>query len=79
MSIRCEFTELKSQACLSIRLRTSAQELPDVFAKGFADIARYMQERKAEPAGCAFAIYYNLDMRDLDVEFGYPVPVRLRR
>jgi len=73
MSIKCEFTEIRSQACLSIRLRTSAAERSDVFSRGYGAIAQYMQECKVEPAGCPFAIYYNLDMRGLDVEFGFPV------
>ncbi|MFT4994847.1 MAG: effector-binding domain-containing protein [Paraglaciecola sp.] len=77
MSIKCEFTELRSQPCLSIRLRTGAAELPDAFARGYADIALYIKECKVEAAGCPFAIYYNLDMRNLDVEFGFPVPVKL--
>jgi effector-binding domain-containing protein len=73
MSIRCEFTQLAPQPSLSIRLRTSSAELPEVFAKGYVEIARYLQECKIKPAGTHFAIYYNLDMRNLDVEFGFPV------
>jgi effector-binding domain-containing protein len=64
---------LESQPSLSIRLRTNADELPEVFAKGYADVACYLQACHAEPAGMPFAIYYNLDLRDLDVEFGFPV------
>jgi effector-binding domain-containing protein len=78
MSIKCELTELKSQSSLTIRLRTSAEDLPEVYAKGYADIAKYLEECDAEPAGPAFAIYYNLDLRNLDVEFGFTVSSSLK-
>lgn len=77
MSIKCEFTVLSSQPSLSIRLRAGATNLPEIFAHGFALITQYLHECKAEPAGRRFAIFYNLDLRELDVEFGFPVSDRL--
>jgi effector-binding domain-containing protein len=78
MAIRCELRVLKPQSSLTIRLRTNSEALPEVFAKGYADIARYLDKWNGELAGAPFAIYYNLDMRHLDVEFGFPVSVSLR-
>ena len=77
MSIKCELRVLKSQPSLSMRTKTTAEELPEVFNTGFAQILEYLQERNAAPAGDPFAIYYNLDIRNLDVEFGFPVSVSL--
>lgn len=78
MAIKCELAVLKSQPSVSIRLRTTAEELPEFFAKGFARIAEYLENCNTEPAGEPFAIYYNLDIRNLDVEFGFPISVHLR-
>lgn len=77
MSFKCELMELASQPALSIRLRTAAQDLPQVFGKGYGEIAQYLGEVQEQPAGSPFAIYYNMDMQDLDVEFGFPVSTSL--
>jgi effector-binding domain-containing protein len=77
MSIKCELKVLKSQSSLSIRLRTNSEALPEIFAKGYAAIAKYLEQYNGEITGAPFAIYYNLDMRHLDVEFGLPVSVSL--
>ena len=34
-------------------------------------------ELRMEPAGPPFTAYFNMDMDDLDVEIGFPVPVSL--
>ena len=73
MLSNCELVELASQPALSIRMRTAVQELPQVLGKGYGDIAQYLGKMKEQPAGPPFAIYYNMDMQDLDVEFGFPV------
>ena len=73
MSDQCELVELISQASLSIRLRTAAQDLAQVFGKGYGEMARYLGEIGVQPAGPPFAVYYNMDLDDLDVEFGFPL------
>jgi effector-binding domain-containing protein len=73
MSIKCELTELTPQPALTIRVRTSAQYLPQIFENGFREIKDYIKEFKQQAAGYTFAKYYNLDLRDLDVEFGIPI------
>ena len=77
MSFKCELVELAPQTALSIRMRTAAQDLPQVFGKGYGEIAQYLGELQAQPAGPPFAIYYNMDMQDLDVEFGFPISTSL--
>ena len=51
MSIKCELKVFTSQPSLSIRLKTTAEELPEVFAKGYSDIAEYLEECNTESAG----------------------------
>jgi effector-binding domain-containing protein len=78
MLSNCELVQLASQPTLSIRMRTAVQELPQVLGKGYGDIAQYLGKIKEQPAGPPFAIYYNMDMQDLDVEFGFPVSRNLQ-
>lgn len=73
MAITCALVELVPQPSLSIRVITSAQDLPDVFANGLSEIMQYLQEFKQQIAGHPYTIYYNLDARNLDVEFGIPI------
>ena len=58
---------------LSIRARTSVEKLPQLLGKGYGEIAQYLDQLNEQPAGPSFAVYYNMDMQDLDVEFGFPV------
>jgi effector-binding domain-containing protein len=76
MSIKCELVELVPQPSLSIRVVTTAQYLPEIFANGFGEIMQYLQEFKQLIAGRPYAKYYNLDLRNLDVEFGIPIQQR---
>ena len=76
MSYKCEVREQVPQPTLSIRIRTQVQDLPQVLEKGYGTIAQYLGELQEEPAGPPFAIYYNEDMQDLDIEFGFPVSRR---
>ncbi len=74
MSYQCEIVEQPAQPTLTIRTRTSVQELPQVLGKGYGDIAQYLGELRMNPVGHPFVIYYNLDMQDLDIQLGFPVP-----
>jgi len=76
MSIKCALVELVPQPSLSIRAVTTAQYLPEIFANGFGEIMQYLQEFKQPIAGRRYAKYYNLDLRNLDVEFGIPIQQR---
>ncbi|MBN1425218.1 GyrI-like domain-containing protein [Candidatus Fermentibacteria bacterium] len=74
MSYQCELREQPAQPTLAIRTRTSVQNLPQVIGKAFGDIAQYLAQLGQYPAGAPFAAYHNMDMQDLDVELGFPVP-----
>jgi effector-binding domain-containing protein len=41
--------------------------------KSYRAIAQFLGELGEQPAGPAYAAYFNMDMQDLDVEIGFPV------
>ena len=43
----------------------------------YGEIAAYMAKNKIPFAGPPFAMYYNMDMDDLDVEIGFPVAEKI--
>ena len=69
----CEIQEQSTRPTLSIRFRSPVQELPQHFTRIYTAVAEYICEVGGEHAGPAFAIYYNMDMGDLDIEAGFPV------
>ena len=73
MAYPCEVREQPAQPVLSIRTRTSVQDLPGVIGKAYGAIAQHLGGLGEAPAGPPFAAYYNMDMHDLDVEMGFPV------
>ncbi len=73
MSYQCEINERAPQPVLSIRTRTTVQDLARVSGQSYGAIAQYLGELGEQPAGAPFAAYYNMDMQDLDVELGFPV------
>jgi effector-binding domain-containing protein len=77
MTLHCQATDQPAQPTISIRTRTSVQELANVLGKGYAAIARYLASLGEEPGGPPFVAYHNLDMRNLDIEMGFPVAKQL--
>jgi effector-binding domain-containing protein len=77
MAYQCEVKEQSAQPTLSIRTRTSVEELAQVFGQAFGAIAQHLCDLDEQPAGPPFAAYYNMDTQDLDVEIGFPVSKRL--
>lgn len=69
----CELVEQTAQPTLSIRFRAPAQELSAHFGRIYGQIITYLGQQGVAPAGPAFALYYNMEMADLDVEAGFPV------
>jgi effector-binding domain-containing protein len=68
-----ELTNLESRPALTIRTRTRVSDIAALFKKGYTSIALRLKEHGKVPAGPPFALYYNMDMDDLEVEFGFPV------
>ncbi|MFC1802718.1 GyrI-like domain-containing protein [Thermoproteota archaeon] len=73
MSYHCEVKELPVIPTLTIRTRTSVQELPKTMHKAYGAIAHYLGEMGEQIESPAYAAYYNMDMQNLDVEIGFPV------
>ena len=73
MSYECEVINQPSQPALSIRSRTSIAKIPETFDRCFPTLGQYLAELGEQLAGAPFAVYYNMDMEDLDVEIGFPV------
>jgi effector-binding domain-containing protein len=61
------------QPVLSIRTRTSIENLPAIIGECYAKIANYMAELGEQPQYAPYTAYYNLDMQDMDIEIGFPV------
>jgi len=73
MTYSCRAVRKTERPALTIRARSSVEELPSLLGEGYGKIAAYMQELGTRPAGPPFVTYYNMDMQDLDVEFGFPL------
>jgi len=59
---------------LTVRLRTSAEQLPMHIGQSYGRIAAYLSECGVHPADIPFVAYHNMDMADLDVEIGFVIP-----
>ena len=77
MSYHCELKEWSAQPTLVIRTRTAVQDLPQVLGDAYCAIEQYLRELEEPPAGPPFTAYHNMDMQNLDVEIGFPVPREL--
>lgn len=77
MSYQCELREQPTQPTLTIRTRTAVQNLPQLIGQSYGAIAAHLGQMGQCPAGAPFAAYHNMDMQDLDVELGFPVPKEL--
>ncbi len=71
MEISLEELQVQPVAC--IRIRTSADRLPQVIGEGYMRIAQYLQEIGEQPAGVPYTAYFNLDMQNMEIEIGFPV------
>lgn len=74
---KCQLADQTEMHILSIRTRTSIQDLPAVFGKAYGSIMQYLGELGEHPAGPAFAAYHNMDIQNFDVEIGFPVSKKL--
>ncbi len=78
MDYVCEISQQAAQPTLSIRVRSSVQNLPAEMGRCFGAIAGYLGSLGQSPTDPAYSAYYNMDMSDLDVEIGFgvaaPVP-----
>lgn len=77
MTYTCQLIDRAAQPVLSIRTHTSVQQLPEQLGRAYGAIVEYLADMGERPAGPPFAVYYNMDMQNLDVEMGFPVATPL--
>jgi len=65
------------QPTLSIRTRTKVESLPMLIGEGYGKMAAYLKELGELLSDIPYVAYHNMDMQDLDVEIGFPVPKAL--
>ena len=73
MTYQCEIKDQPAQPTLSIRTRSAASQLTQLFGQTFGAIMQYLGELGEYPVGAPFGAYYNMDMQDLDIAIGFPV------
>jgi effector-binding domain-containing protein len=73
MSYILQIIETEKQPVLSVKTTTSAENLPNIVGKVYGSILNRIIESGEEPLGPAFIAYYNMDMKNLTVEIGFPV------
>ena len=77
MSYECQIEERTTQPIVSIRTRTSVDKLPEVMGTSYGRIMAYLGSQGVYPSDAPFVAYYNMDMQDMDVEIGFPIPTPL--
>ncbi len=68
-----EITTKQEQKTASVRFRASVADLRGELGKAYREIMGTLGRQAVQPVGAPFAVYYNMDMKDLDVEAGFPV------
>jgi effector-binding domain-containing protein len=68
-----EIIEQAERNTLAVRYRTPMAKLSESMGQAYGEVAAYMGTSGIPFAGPPFALYYNMDMADLDVEVGFPV------
>jgi effector-binding domain-containing protein len=73
VSYNCEKLEREAQSALSVRSKTSIQQLPQLLGETYIKIIQYLEEQGETPAGAPFAGFFSLDIQNMDVEIGIPI------
>jgi len=77
MKYDCKMVEQPAQPTMTVRTRSSVQNLPQILGPNFVKIRQYIESSGEQMAGAPFVAYYNMDMQDLDIEIGIPVSKKL--
>ncbi|MFW6253861.1 MAG: GyrI-like domain-containing protein [Chitinivibrionales bacterium] len=73
----CGITTRESQQTISIRTRTSAQNIQPVLQDGYTRLIKYLADQNGYPAGPPYVAFFNTDMEDMEIELGIPVSEKL--
>ena len=69
-----EIRNVQERKTLVVRTTTPVEKLSEVMGSAYGEIAGYLGMKQIQPSGAPFAVYHNMDMSNLDVEIGFPVP-----
>ena len=69
-----EISYKNEQPTLSIRTRTRVEGLPMLIGESYGKMAAYLKELGEFLSDVPYVAYHNMDMQDLDVEIGFPMP-----
>jgi len=72
MEYRCEVVERAAQPTLAVRTRTPIERLAQVVGQAYGEVWQYASQLGLQPSGAPYVAYYNMDMKDLDIEIGFP-------
>ncbi|WP_019243441.1 MULTISPECIES: GyrI-like domain-containing protein [Bacillus] len=72
-----ELLKKNNQPTLFIRTRTKVEDLPRLIGESYGKLGAYLQEMDELLTDVPYVAYHNMDMQDLDVEIGFPVPTPL--
>ena len=71
MEYKVEVVDRPAKTTLGVRKHSPAQELPQVIPQTCGTIMQYIGQSGHHAIEDAFVAYYNMDMRNLDVEIGF--------
>lgn len=74
MSDGIELVQQESTPVISVRTQTTMENLPLVIGRTYMEIMGHLNSLGIQPTGAPYTAYHNLDMSDLDVEMGFPIP-----
>ena len=74
MKYKIELVKVRAQPVAYVRTRCAQADLPRVIGGSYGKIMQHLGRMRIQPTCAPYAAYYNLDMNDLDIEMGFPVP-----
>ncbi len=78
MNYTPQLKEQETRPALSIRNRVKYSDMAAFIGQSFGLLIAYLGELGEAPAGPGFAVYYNNDMDDLDIEIGFTTASSLK-
>ncbi len=63
----------EEQPTMAVKGITTMQEIPAFLAKAYGEIAEYAENQNIQFTGAPYAMYFNMDMDNLEIEAGFPV------
>jgi len=74
-----EIRETKKQPTMCIKVVTAVENLPQLLGEGYGEIMQYAGKHGIQPTGAPYAMYFNEDMENLQVEFGFPTAAPIEK